>query len=590
MAFIGSLITTVKANTGPFRKNMKKAGKRAQKFKKQLKGLALGGAKFGAVLGGVAVAALVAYTIKAFKAIDATKKLADELEIATSDLISYQLAAGLSGTNTETLNKALQRMARTVGEARSGITTGTKALEDFGIKVEDLKGLSTAQIFETFAQKISEIPDPLERAAKSALIFGKAGQKLLNFLSLGKDGLAAVKLETEKLGLAFDEVDARKVEEANDAILRMTTVADGLGNTLAISVAPFLTAVAEKMTDFIKESGGIDVLVKGALRDLVGIIGAVGDQIILGAAAWNLFSGAARVAISVIMTPLANLESGLVSIANTLGKKPRKGGKGFQARLIGISKALDKLAKEDIARAEKAFRDFDNKVASNKLKSALDAISDKSKEIAKRIEEAKNQMTGFTDISKEQAKIAAESVKIEKERVKDFEKVLEAANRVFEETRTPLEDIESEITRIMELFRAGGFEGIEDAFDRKLKELEDERKAIEDAFAKSEKGKQDKAAEEAAAFAREREQEFFEKFGFGPGGLGEGLGEAEKKKEREAGFRQIDTRNIDIAGLAKFGDEGNIDRKQLTEAEKQTALLEDIAKARQEEENTAVAG
>ena len=95
MAFIGSLITTVKANTANFRKGLAKAAKATRKLRTQLKGLVSGAAKIGVALGAVAVGALLVYTIGAFKAIDATKKLADEIQIATSDLVSYQLAAGL---------------------------------------------------------------------------------------------------------------------------------------------------------------------------------------------------------------------------------------------------------------------------------------------------------------------------------------------------------------------------------------------------------------------------------------------------------------------------------------------------------------
>jgi len=577
MAFIGSLITTVKANTAPFRKDMKKAGKRTKKLRKQLKGLALGGAKFGAVLGGVAVAALVAYTVKAFKAIDATKKLADELEIATADLIGYQLAAGLSGTNTETLNKALQRMARTVGEARAGITTGTKALEDFGIKIEDLQGLSTAQIFEKFSEEISKIEDPMVRAAKSALIFGKAGQKLLNFLSLGKTGLAAVKEEANKLGLAFDEVDARKVEEANDAILKLTTVAEGMGNTLAISVAPFITKIADKMGDFIKASGGIDTLVKGSLTDLSVIVGQTVDLLKLGQAAWNLFSATARVAIAAIISPLVKLDQQTRSLLKLLNKDVADKG------LISLfSEQLLKDAETDIKKAEEAFKDFEEAALSRKLSGFLAEVKEESTEIANTIEKSKKSQQGLTDATKEHAKALEETVRIEKQRADEFARVLKEADRIFEETRTPLEKIEAEIIRINELFGAGGFEGIEGAFDRKIQQLEDERQAIEEALNASDQAAQDKAREEAEKIGKSFEEGILNGLGVGVDGIlgdiDKAKAEGEKKTERKAGFRQIDVRNINIEGLARFGgDKGNeIDKKQLNEAEQQTDILEEI--------------
>ena len=129
MAFVGSLMTVVDANTSRFEKGMKRASKASKKLKAQLKTAGAGAMKYGGILGGIVVAALVAYTAKAFKAIDATAKLASEMDISTEALIGYQLAAGLAGADAATLNKSLQKMARIVGDARNGITTGTKALE-----------------------------------------------------------------------------------------------------------------------------------------------------------------------------------------------------------------------------------------------------------------------------------------------------------------------------------------------------------------------------------------------------------------------------------------------------------------------------
>lgn len=578
MAFIGSLITTVKANTGPFRKDMKKAGKRAKAFKKKLKGLAIGGAKFGAVLGGVAVAALVAYTVKAFRAIDATKKLADELEIATSELISYQLAAGLSGTNTETLNKALQRMARTVGEARSGITTGTKALEDFGIEVEELQGLTTAEIFETFAQKISEIEDPLERAAKSALIFGKAGQKLLNFLALGKDGLAAVKREAEELGLAFNEVDARKVEEANDAILKMTTVADGLGNTLAISVAPLLTTIADKMSDFIKEAGGIDTLVKGGLNDFRVMTIQIVDVIKLGEAAWNLFSATARAAIALIIQPLVKLDQTTRGFLRLLDKDVNEKG------LISLfSEDLLKRAEQDIKEAEQAYKDFEEAALSQKLNNFLSDVSDKSQEIAENIEKSKKSQEGLTTSAKAHAKALAETAKIEKERQAELKQIASEVQRIFEETRTPLEKIKAEIKSINELFNLGAFEGLEGAFFRKLAELEKAKREIEEALGigKGEVEKGIGAEQGKIDEKRKTAQEAFLNGIFG--GIDKVIADAPKivdQKKREGSFREIDVKNINIAGLTGLGadQKKDIEKKQLEEQKEGNLILRDIAK------------
>lgn len=551
MAFIGSLITTVKANTSQFRKGLKKAAAATKKLRKQLKGMAISGAKFAVAIGAVAVAGLVLYTLKAFKAIDATKKLSDEIGIATQDLVAYQLAAGLSGTTTEVLNKALQRMARTVGEARAGISTGTKALEDFGIQVEELDKMTSAEIFEEFSQRIANIKDPMERAAKAALIFGRAGQKLLNFLALGKVGLAEVKAEAEALGLAFNAVDARKVELANDAILKMQTVATGLGNELAISVAPFITALADEMAKFIKESGGIDDIVQVQLKNLsVGIANTI-DVIKLGEAAWKLFSATARIALIGLAIPLGLVEQGIRVVIGLLTDT-----KIEDSFLIRMAEELADLAEKDFKAAEKAFKDFERSTTSTKVAAAFNEIQKASQKIAENLENSKTSQEGFTAATKANLEAMKEQQRIAKELEADRKKVIADAEAIFRETRTPLEKVNAEIQRILELLAKGVDERLTEALDRKLKELKDKKEDIEASLEKEIKVELPKEiADEVAKKIEEVE-------------------EKKKKKEREAGFRQIDVKNINVKGLSTFG---GVEQKQLTELERSNIILNDIS-------------
>src|SRR5207247_2365101 len=98
------------------------------------------------------------------------------------------------------------------------------------------------------ADKISKIENPAERATAAMQIFGKSGQQLLPLMMSGAEGLAAAQKEAEKLGLTYNRVDAAKVEAANDSMTRMKAVVTGVGNQLAIQLAPFIDAAATKLT------------------------------------------------------------------------------------------------------------------------------------------------------------------------------------------------------------------------------------------------------------------------------------------------------------------------------------------------------
>lgn len=567
MAFIGSLITTVKANVDPFKKKIFSAAKTVRKFGKDIVGISAKIGKFGLGLAAVAAGGLLLYTLRAFKAIDATAKLAAELDISTSSLTSFQLAAGLTGTDTETLNKALRRMARTVGEARAGITTGTKALEDFNIGISELEGLSTEQIFERFSEEISGMEDPLERAAKASLIFGKAGQKLLNFLALGKDGLAAVKAEIDEMGLAFDEVDAAKVEAANDAILRMTTIADGLGNTIAIAVAPFVEELANNMTDFIKSSGGIDDIVKNNLGPMADKLAFIADLIQIGKIAFNTFTLAVKLGVGGIVGALTVLDQGIRGILRAFGADiPQE---SFLKNFV--DETADQVI-EDFNDITQAAKDFNKAASSNKVRETFSKIAEESNNVAEAIRKSADEQKKLNEETRKQALELAMVRKEQQQLEADRKKIVSEAMKIFEATRTPLENVESEIIRINELLTKGLDKGLQEGLQRKLAELKKERENLE-------RGLDDTISISTGEGLGEIGEEISNVIDGIKSPLEEILARSDALiadfkqipgETRAGGFKQLDLKNIDIAGLERSGD---FQKQTLKETEKTNQLL-----------------
>ena len=600
MAFIGSLMTLVKANTSNYDRNMKRSGKNTARFGKQIKAAGTASAKFGLAIGtGVAIA-LTIYTVRAFKAIDATAKLARELGIGTATLTGYHLAAGLSGVSNELLNKSLEKMAKIVGEARLGVSTGTLALRDFGIELKDLEGLTTQGVFEKFTDEIAKIPDPMERAAKASLIFGRAGIKLLNFLSLGSEGLAKVKKELDEMGISFNEIDAAKVEAANDAILKMTTISDGLGNTLAIAVAPHVEAIANKMTDFIKASGGIDNIVNKSLAMAVDLMADLAAGIDLARTAWNTFAGFTRHGMALILDGI------------DLGIKKRKDLEGNPVKsFVGhLSDELHDLADKDLDVALKGFERLKAGASGDELKNFFKQVEDNAKKSAQALEDAAKKQKILNEGIAKQTSLLAKQKKDTEEAQKSHKKVIAEAMKIFSETRTPLEKLEQELKDVMDIVAKGGFEGIENALQRKI----DQIKAAKDELLKAVETEGQRNARMSKEDAISQAQSVFDET-LGPMGkllkeMGDiqklfdegafkGLEEGFERKQAEflkraeeieqkridaknkideqkkvGGFQVIDLRHIDIKGLDRSGD---INKKQLEESKKTNVILKDIA-------------
>jgi hypothetical protein len=509
------------------------------------------------------------FTKNAFKAIDATAKLASELEMSTEALTTYGMAAGLTGVNNDQLGKAIQRMVRNIGEARSGITTGTKALEDFGISLEELEGKTTQAQFETIIDRLSTMEDPLIRSAKAAVIFGKSGQKLINFFKLGTRGIKGINKELEEMGILFTSVDAAKVEAANDAMLRMETLLTGIGNTLAIKVAPVLEAAADKITDFVKEGGGITKMIEDSIVAIVSLV----DK---------------------------------VQKLNSVMKK-------FSPPL--------QMAEAFIEKVGLIAGSFEDTEARNSVQEFFSEVENGSKNAAEELEKLRKAQAKFDKELRERAERIKKRKEEDEKLSASIKSVVDEAKRIFAETRTPLENINEEIKKTIELSKSQELiysENLRSGIQRKIDSLKEQRKQIIEDIAKAAKvGETDEqkrrrliteskqeAAKSFLESAKTQEQRIMEQIekieklfleGFFKGAEGlamqgverlqKDLAEITKRqnqkadelsadtKFQKAGFKEIDLRHIDIAGVDRAL---TIDRKQLNEQEKQTAILNNI--------------
>ena len=105
----------------------------------------------GVGLAATATAGALALLVnKSFEFIDAIGKTATRTGITTSAIQAFHLAAKESGTNIEGANKALEKFARSVGDAQRGLKTMKDIFNALGVELETNDGhfKSTDQLLE----------------------------------------------------------------------------------------------------------------------------------------------------------------------------------------------------------------------------------------------------------------------------------------------------------------------------------------------------------------------------------------------------------------------------------------------------------
>ena len=250
---IGSLTVGIRADTykarknvNSFRKDLKEIGPAAAIAKRGVGGLATGIGALGGQLAGLATLGFVTHSItKQFKEIDGLAKTSDKLAMDTEKLGGLRHAAEQTGVEVNQLDTGIQRMTRRVSEAAKGTGEAKGALAELGLEADKLNRMSPDQQFKEIADSIKDVRNETDKVRLAAKLFDSEGVALINTLNLGASGLEAMQKQAEALGITISRFDAKRIEDANDAIDRMSKSYDGAAKSGAIALAPVIEKIAE---------------------------------------------------------------------------------------------------------------------------------------------------------------------------------------------------------------------------------------------------------------------------------------------------------------------------------------------------------
>lgn len=267
MASLGTLTLDLVARTSGFVQGMSKAERASAKWRRQVRkdvqqvSKTLGtGLKVGAV---AAAAGLSVVINRSRQAIDEQAKLAQRLNTTSQSLAVLKRATDRTGLSMKVIETAGRTLEINLGRATQGYKAQSEAVERLGLDVDQLSKLPLDErILKINAALRDNIPS-YERAAVAADLFGSRGAAAIQQLDPGTIALAAE--EARVFGLALSDVDAAKVENANDSFSRIGAAATGAGQQLTIAFAPVLQAVGDAFFETAKEAGGLGTATQNAV-------------------------------------------------------------------------------------------------------------------------------------------------------------------------------------------------------------------------------------------------------------------------------------------------------------------------------------
>jgi hypothetical protein len=436
-------------------------------------------AKRASIAAGAIQAALALVVRSQARAIDDLGKTADALGVSTQSLQALQFAAQLTGTSADQLSTNMERMQRRLGEVARGGGTAAKALREIGINIKDIQNLSADEQMEVLARALANVENAAVRASIANDLFGRDGVRMLKLMDLlARDGIGGFRDELKALGVDISREGAAKVEMMNDAMLKLSMVGKGAGQTLTMELAPVIAEIAKELTKAAKESGGFrDHIIEGMDKAVIAV-GVFADGLRgLQDLYQGLTFGAAEFAATFVRG-LAKIDSALAEIdgSNALADKilgPDDSGLG--TFLEEIATSLENVA-ADIGDKFKAGLD-------RELPS--DVIAKRFAEIKANADRAARSDSG--EVMQLSPIVLSDEVLAHHKRITD--EMRRDASMMWERGRTDAEKYTAAVHRALDLLNRGLID--QDAFDRYVANLAEAMDKTKEPFDQmSEFGKQ----------------------------------------------------------------------------------------------------
>lgn len=271
---LGTLTLDLVAKTAGFVQGMDKAERASQKWRRQVQrdlqqvSRAMGrGLSIGAAAAAAGITVLVA---RSRELIDAQAKTAQQLRTTSASIANLTRAGDLAGVSLKQIEVAGRTLDVSLGRAAQGVGAQADAIDALGLKVEDLISLPLDQRFLAINRALREQIPLTERAAIAADLFGTRNAAAIQ--QLQPEVIAQATREIGVFGLAISDIDAAKIEAANDSFSRLGLAAKGIGTQLTIALAPALEAIGEIFFNYAEDAGGANQLVSDSFDSVINAI------------------------------------------------------------------------------------------------------------------------------------------------------------------------------------------------------------------------------------------------------------------------------------------------------------------------------
>jgi len=180
---------------------------------------------------------------------DEINTLSAQTGLSTETLQEYKYMEDLIDVSTETMTGSMAKLIRNMANAQKGTGDAAAAFEALGISVTDANGelRSNQDVFNEAIDALGKMENETQRDAYAMQIFGRSAQDLNPLIEAGGEKIAALAQEAHDMGYVLDSEALDSLNETQDALDRLSKVAEGAKNSIVAGLGPVVSSVLEPL-------------------------------------------------------------------------------------------------------------------------------------------------------------------------------------------------------------------------------------------------------------------------------------------------------------------------------------------------------
>ena len=247
---LGTLTVDLILKMGGFQEGLDKASRETKKRMKEiqtyvdettkrLKNMVLAGAGIVATASAISIAMVNASR----QSIDANAKLARSLDTTYDSLTALQLRAGDAGIDG--LEGSLNRLNRRLGAVEMAGGPALKTVEALKLNLAEMANMEIDEKIGYIGDRIRDLGLSNEEAARHLQQLGFEQAVALELFRTGSADIDRYRREVKELGLNVNDLDARRIEQMNDALGIFDDMQQSVATRLTVATAPAVSALAQ---------------------------------------------------------------------------------------------------------------------------------------------------------------------------------------------------------------------------------------------------------------------------------------------------------------------------------------------------------